>query len=179
VCGQPRDGRRSALAGVAGYGYCKSHHRFFWGFRLYVLAGPDGLPTAWCLASPKLGEREVVAALLDHERARLRPGLCILADKGFAGQAFEQLVAAHGAVLLRPDRADEPRRHGSLGRWRQWIESTFDTLKDQLGLERHGGRTLGGVVVRVGQRLLALAAAIWWNWEISAPDKRSLVAYDH
>jgi hypothetical protein len=171
--------RRSALAGVAGYGYCKSHHRFFWGFRLYVLAGPDGLPTAWCLASPKLGEREVVAALLDHERARLRPGLCILADKGFAGQAFEQLVAAHGAVLLRPDRADEPRRHGSLGRWRQWIESTFDTLKDQLGLERHGGRTLGGVVVRVGQRLLALAAAIWWNWEISAPDKRSLVAYDH
>jgi hypothetical protein len=26
--------RRSALAGHAGYGYCKSHHRFFWGFRL-------------------------------------------------------------------------------------------------------------------------------------------------
>jgi hypothetical protein len=31
----------------------------------------------------------------------------------------------------------------------------------------------------VAQRLLALAAAIWWNWQISAPDKRSLVAYDH
>ena len=171
--------KRSALAGHAGYGYCKSHHRYFWGFRLYVLAGPDGLPVAWCLATPKLGEREVVAAMLDHERARLRPGLVIVADKGFAGADFEQLVAAHGAVLLRPDRADEPRRHGSLGRWRQWIESTFDTLKDQLGLERHGGRTLPGVVVRVAQRLLALAAAIWWNWQIGAPDKRSLVAYDH
>jgi len=171
--------KRSALAGVAGYGYCKSHHRYFWGFRLYVLAGPDGLPVAWCLATPKLGEREVVAAMLDHERHQLRPGLVIVADKGFAGRDFEQLVAAHGAVLLRPDRADEPRRHGSLGRWRQWIESTFDTLKDQLSLERHGGRTLPGVVVRVGQRLLALAAAIWWNWELGAPDKRSLVAYDH
>ena len=68
---------------------------------------------------------------------------------------------------------------GSLGRWRQWIEGTFDTLKDQLGLERHGGRTLPGVVVRVAQRLLALAPAISWNWEIGAPDKRSLVAYDH
>jgi hypothetical protein len=33
--------------------------------------------------------------------------------------------------------------------------------------------------VRVAQRLLALAAGIWWNWEVGAPDKRSLVAYDH
>jgi hypothetical protein len=171
--------RRSALAGHAGYGYCKSHHRYFWGFRLYVLAAPDGLPVAWCLATPKLGEREVVAAMLDHERTRLRPGLVILADKGLAGRDFAQLVADHGARLLRPDRADEPYRLGSLGRWRQWIESTFDTLKDQLGLEQHRGRTPGGVFVRVGQRLLALAAAIWWNWEIGAPDKRSLVAYDH
>ena len=171
--------QRSALAGHAGYGYCKSHHRFFWGFRLYVLAGPDGLPTAWCLASPKLGEREVVAALLDHERHRLRSGLVILADKGLAGRDFEQLVTGYGASLLRPDRADEPRRHGSLGRWRQWIESTFDTLKDQLGLEGHQGRTLAGVYVRVAQRLLALAAAIWWNWATGQPDKRSLVAYDH
>jgi hypothetical protein len=170
---------RSALVGHAGYGYCKSHHRYFWGFRLYLLATPDGLPVAWCLATPKLGEREVVAAMLDHERERLRPGLLIVGDKGFAGQEFEQLVAGYGAALLRPDRVDEPRRHGSLGQVRQWIESTFDTLKDQLGLERHGGRTLAGVWVRIGQRLLALAAAIWWNWQTSQPHKRSLVAYDH
>jgi Transposase DDE domain len=171
--------RRSALAGHAGYGYCKSHHRFFWGFRLYLLAAPDGLPVAWCLASPKLGEREVVAALLEHERQRLRPGLVVLADKGLAGRDFEQLVTGYGAVLVRPDRADEPPRHGSLGRVRQWIESTFDTLKDQLGLERHQGRTLAGVHVRVAQRLLALTAAIWWNWQTGVPSKRSLVAYDH
>ena len=171
--------RRSALTGHAGYGYCKSHHRYFWGFRLYVLAAPDGLPVAWCLATPKLGEREVVAAMLDHERPRLRPGLLILGDKGFAGREFAHHLAGLGVGLLRPDRADEPRRHGSLGRWRQWIESTFDTLKDQLGLERHGGRTLAGVYVRVAQRLLAMAAAIWWNWQTGAPDKRSLVAYDH
>jgi hypothetical protein len=125
--------KRSALAGHAGYGYCKSHHRWFWGFRLYVLAAGDGLPVAWCLATPKLGEREVVAALLDHERARLRPGLLILGDKGFAGRGFEQLVAGYGARLLRPDRSDEPHRHGSLGRWRQWIESTFNTSKTSWG----------------------------------------------
>jgi hypothetical protein len=127
----------------------------------------------------QLDEREVVAALLDHERARLRPGLLIVGDKGLAGRDFEHLVVGYGTRLLRPDRTDEPRRHGSLGRWRQWIESTFDTLKGQLGLERHGGRTLGGVYVRVAQRLLTLAAAIWWNWQTGAPDKRSLLAYDH
>lgn len=44
---------------------------------------------------------------------------------------------------------------------RQRIESIFDTLKDQLSLERHGGRTLAGVVTRVAQRPLALAAAVW------------------
>src|SRR5215216_710535 len=81
---------------------------------------------------PKLGEREVVAALLDHECGRLRPGLLLVGDKGFAGRDFEQLVAGYGARLLRPDRADEPRRHGSLGRIRQWIESTFNTLKASL-----------------------------------------------
>lgn len=67
-----------------------------------MLAAPDGLPVAWCLANPKLGEREVVAGLLDHERHRLRPGLVILADKGFAGRQFEQLVAGHGGQAAAP-----------------------------------------------------------------------------
>jgi hypothetical protein len=36
----------------------------------------------------------------------------------------------------------------------------------------------GELWARVVQRLLALNAAIWFNWQISAPVKRSLVAYD-
>jgi hypothetical protein len=46
---------------------------------------------------------------------------------------------------------------------RQLIESVNDTLKGQLDLELHGGRTLAGVTARVAQRLLALTAAIWHN----------------
>jgi hypothetical protein len=57
--------------------------------------------------------------MLDHERLRLRPGLVILADKGFVGQEFERLVTGYGARLQRPDRKDEPQRFGSLGGWRQ------------------------------------------------------------
>jgi hypothetical protein len=99
----------------------------------------------------------VVAAEL-LERA-LEPGQTLVCDKDFAGREFEQLVVSLRARILRPDRRNEPARFGSLGGVRQWVESAFDTLKDQLSLERHGGRTLAGLVSRVARRLLALAAA--------------------
>jgi hypothetical protein len=54
-----------------------------------------------------------------------------------------------------------------------------NTLKDQLGLEDHGGRTTAGVSVRILQRVLALTAAIWHNWHTGQPIMRSLTAYDH
>jgi len=181
-CGASRETvKRSALWDQAAYGYDRSHSRWYWGFKLYLLCAPDGMPISWCLATPRLGEREVAEALLDDaaRQQALAAGTIILADKGFAGRAFHQRIGKLGAWLVRPDRKDEPRRFGSLGGMRQWIESVFDTLKDQLGLERHGGRTLGGVFVRVAQRLLALAGVIWFNWQLGVPDKRSLVAYDH
>jgi len=46
------------------YGYCAAHSRYYWGLKLYLLAAPDGMPIAWCLADPKLGEREVCLDLL-------------------------------------------------------------------------------------------------------------------
>jgi hypothetical protein len=181
-CGASRETvKRSALWPHAGYGYDRSHSRWYWGLKLYLLCAPDGLPISWCLATPKLGEREVAQVLLEDaaRQQALAAGTIILADKGFAGRVFERHVAALGASLIRPDRKDEPRRFGPLGGMRQWIESAINTLKDQLGLEQHRGRSLGGVFVRVGQRLLALAAGVWFNWQLQVQDKRSLLAYDH
>ena len=154
-----------------------SHSRWYWGLKLYVVSTCDGSPVAWCLASPKLGEREVATALLD--RGSLRPGQVLIVDKGLASAEVDRHVAGLGGVLLRPDRRDEPARFGSLRPVRQWIESIIDTLKGQLGLEQHGGRTRAGVHTRIVQRLLALAAAVWFNWQLGAEHKRTLVAYDH
>jgi hypothetical protein len=181
-CGSSRETvKRSALAGWAGYGYDASHARWYWGLKLYVLAAPDGIPAAWCLADPKAGERAVAEALLDRAARQgvLRPGMVILADKGLAGREFDGVVRDLDAVLARPDRRDEPYRFGALGGVRQWVEAIFDTLKDQLGLERHGAHTIQGVWIRIAQRLLALAASVWFNWQLGAPVKRSLLAYDH
>ena len=167
--------RRSALAGIGGYGYCRSHSRWFWGFRLYLLCSPDGLPIGFELAPANAPERVVAAELLDRV---LEPGQVVISDKGFAGAEFERHVATLGGLLLRPDRKDEQPRFGSLGSIRQWIESAFDTLKDQLSLERHGGRTLTGLVSRIARRLLALTAAILHNSQTGNPG-RKLTAYDH
>jgi hypothetical protein len=174
-CGTSREtAKRSDLAGHAGYGYCAAHSRFYWGLKLYLLAAPDGMPIAWCLANPITGERDVCLDLLTIavETGRLAPGATVLADKGLAGREIEAQIAALGVTLLRPDRRDERTRHGNLGGIRQWIESVFDTLKGQLGLERHGGRTCQDVGTRVAQRLFALTAVIWHNWATDAPLKR-------
>jgi len=175
-CGQSRQTvERSEFAGHAAYGYCAAHSRHFWGFKLYLLAAPDGMPIAFELAPANEPEREVVAGLF--EEAEL-DGHTVIGDKGLSGTEIEELVASLGGAFLRPDRRDEAPRFGNLGGVRQWIEAIFDQLKDQLSLERHGAHTLPGLRARVAQRLLALGACVWHNWEIGEPG-RSLIAYDH
>lgn len=179
-CGASRETvKRSDLAGHAGYSYCAAHSRFYWGMKLYLVCSGDGMPIMWCLAHAKLGEREVVTALLQRNQHLIRSGQILLADKGFSGAAFKHVTDAMGLRLLRPDRKDETYRNGNLGGVRQWIESVNQTLKGQLDLEAHGGRTPAGVFTRVAQRLLAMAAGIWHNWTTGATSKRSLIAYDH
>ena len=185
-CGMSREtAKRSDLAGDAGYGYCASHSRYFWGMRLYLVTTVEGMPVTWCLAHPKLDEREVIAAVLQVDHHLIAAGQVILADKGFAGADFEKFLHEDlGVHLVRParkktrDPAPSPAERALL-RMRQWIEAIFDTLKGQLSLEAHGARTRGGIYARVGQRLLALAAAIWHNTNTGQTRKRSLIAYDH
>jgi hypothetical protein len=108
-------------------------------------------------------------------------GQVIIGDKNHYGRDFENELAAARLVLLRPARKGEPEPAGRqyFKPLRQVIESVNDTLKGQLDLERHGGRTVDGVTVRVLQRILALTAAIWHNDATGQPVMRSLVAYDH
>jgi hypothetical protein len=175
-CGASRQTvKRSDFAGHAGYGWCAAHSRHFWGFRLYLLCASDGMPIAFELAPANASEREVAAEML--ARVELE-GYTVIADKGFAGEEFEQLMAELGAIFLRPDRKDEPLRFGGLGGVRQWVESIIDTIKGQLSLERHGAHTMPGLVSRIAQRLLALAAGLWHNWNVGDPG-RHLTAYDH
>jgi len=183
-CGQSViTARRSDLAGWAGYGYCPSHSRWYWGAKLLLICTCDGTITGFGLANPKLlGEREQARQMLqDHPANRPAPGTTVVTDKGLSGEDTEAFFAspALGLTLIRPARKDEKQSRPFPNWLRQRVEAIIWMLKNQLGLERHGGRAPAGLWARIVQRLLALNTAIWFNWQIGAPIKRSLVAYDH
>jgi len=173
-CAQSRETvKRSALGEAAGYGYCAAHTRWYWGFRLHLLAAPDGTPRAFTLADPARGEREVALELL--ERAA-RGGELLVCDKGYAGREFAASAAELEVLVVRPQRKDEPAGGPHLSQIRQRIESIFWTCKDLLTLERHGARTLAGLRERILQRFLCLAACISLNHRLGRPS-RALVDY--
>jgi hypothetical protein len=183
-CGRSREAvKRSGLAGWAQYGYCASHSRYFWGLRLHLVCTLHGLPIAFALTGAKADERETLLDLLavEPQLAADRPGQTLIGDKNYFGREFEQQLAGQDIRLLRPARKGEAERAGSqlFKPLRQVIESVNETFKGQLDLERHRGRTPGGVAVRVLQRILALTAAIWHNDHTGQPVMRALTAYDH
>jgi len=165
-----------ALSDAADYGYCASHSRFFFGFRLHALFSPDGTPRALALTSPKIDEKLVCLELV--ARCERQPGqaIILIGDKNFRGKDFETELANLDATILRPRRKDEPGKGPHLARIRQRIESIFQTAKDILTLERHGARTLRNLRVRLSARFAALAAAIMLNHQLGRPS-RSLVCY--
>jgi Transposase DDE domain len=166
--------KRSALGEAAGYGYCASHSRFFWGFRLHAIFAPDGTPRALSLASPNRDERAVGLELLG--RCHRSGGETLLGDKGYAGRVFANAVRELDATIMRPRLVGESGHHVHLAPIRQRIESIFWTCKDILTLERHGARTLAGIRERILQRFLALAACIVLNHQLGRPS-RALVDY--
>ncbi len=160
--------RRSRLGEVAGYGYCKSHSRWFWGMRLHLVCAPDGTPRAAALVSADRPEREVALTLLPRA---LNGGETIICDKGYAGREFADQVAKLGATILRPPRQNEPQQGPHLAPIRQRIESVFYSCKDLLSLERHGARTPRNLAARIAIRLLALAACISLNHQLGRPSR--------
>jgi hypothetical protein len=165
-----------ALSDAADYGYCASHSRFFYGFRLHTLFAMDGTPRALALTSPKIDEKDVCLQMV--ARCNRQPGqfLTLIGDKNFRGQQFEADLATLDATIMRPRRKNEPGKGPHLAPIRQRIESIYWTAKDILTLERHGARTMHGLRTRLACRFLALAAAVALNHRLGLPT-RSLIQY--
>src|SRR5512133_3300435 len=113
-CGRSRETvKRSDLAGWAGYGYCASHSRYFWGLRLHLLCTLHGLPVGFALTGAKADERHTLLGILDTDPTLTGPGRSgqiLIADKNYYGREFEATLADAGVDLLRLARKGEAPR---------------------------------------------------------------------
>ena len=166
---------KSHFAGEAGYGFCPSKSRFYWGMRLVLVTDQMGVPLGYDLLAPAEGEREPLFRL-----AQAHPGTVLFTDKGFWGAEYERTMELVSVELITPQRhrlGERPPAEVAKATIRLVIESVFSNLKRQMRLEEHLAKTLGGLLQRVAQRLLALTLGMFINAQLGRP-LRSLVAYD-
>ena len=119
----------------AGYGYCKSHSRLFWGCA-HLACSPDGTPRAAALVGADRPEREVALRILPRA---LRGGQTVVCDKAYAGREFaapcraaRPHVVAAGASQRAPTTACTWRRFASAS------SRSSAPARTLLSLERHG-----------------------------------------
>jgi hypothetical protein len=167
---------RSHFAGEAAYGYSPSKSQFVWGMRLVLVSDPKGVPVGYDLVGPKTGEeREAVVDL-----ACGHPGSVLFCDKGLWGRELDSMLGLTGVELVTPERhrlGERPPAEVEKARIRLVIESVFANLKEQMRLDKHLAKTVGGLVQRIAQRLLALTVGMFCNLLAGRP-ARALVAYD-
>jgi hypothetical protein len=165
----------SDFAGYAAYGYCRSKSEWVWGVRLVLLSDAAGVPMGYTITPAN--EREYEPCF---ELASAHPGTILFADKGFWGAEFKRTLDLIGVQLVTPDKHrlhERPPAEIAKARIRLVIESVFANLKRQMRLEDHLAKTIGGLIQRIAQRLLALTLGIYLNTLTGRPP-RALAAYD-
>jgi hypothetical protein len=166
---------KSHFAGDAGYGYCPSKSRFYWGMRLVLVIDEMGVPVGYDLVAAGEGEREPLFRLAQAQCATV-----LFADKGFWGAEYQRTIGLIDVELVTPERhrlGERPPVEVVKATIRLVIESVFSNLKRQMRLEEHLAKTPGGLVQRVAQRLLALTLGMFINAQLGRP-LRALVAFD-
>ena len=106
-CGQSAvSARRSDLYGYAGYGYCSSHSRWYWGCKLLLICTCDGTVTGFSLANPKCTASGTRPARrwIASQRTGPRPAPRSSRTRACPGQEIEEFFAGRdlGLTLIRP-----------------------------------------------------------------------------
>jgi Transposase DDE domain len=141
----------------ARFGRDGAHAEWFYGFRLAVKTDLGSrIVRAWGIVPAAVNERQVAEDLL-HAGP---PPRDLLADKGFAGQAFAAGQAARGTAVLVPpakgQRASMPAiLQKVIAEWRNRVETTFQEITDQMELARHGAHTFWGLLTRTAATIAA------------------------
>jgi hypothetical protein len=165
-----RASRKGLFCGQASFGRSASKTEWIYGFKVALVVDPEGVITAFGLASAASDERPIGEALLACDRYG-----AYLADKGFTSVEWERLwMEIYGALVAATPKKDSRRAWSKADRrWasgkRQIIEGVIGQLKDFFCLERHRAKTLGGLLTRLAAKVAAYTCAQRINDSLGRP----------
>jgi hypothetical protein len=165
-----RASRKGLFCGQATFGRSASKTEWIYGFKVALVVDPEGVITAFGLASAASDERPIGDALLASDRYG-----AYLADKGFTSVEWERLwMEIYGALVAATPKNDSRRAWSKADRrWasgkRQIIEGVIGQLKDIFALERHRAKTLGGLLTRLAAKVAAYTCAQRINDSLGRP----------
>jgi len=130
VCDNIRIARCRLLRGEGYRGRCASKRRYFYGFRVQLIATEAGLPVAFYIHAGSFVDVTALKAMpLD-----LPQGSCLYADAGYTCYEVEDLLKECDGVELRAcrknnsKRPDEPHMAFLKDHYRKRIETTFSGI---------------------------------------------------
>jgi hypothetical protein len=156
VCKRARAGRCRKVRGARHCGYCAAKREKFFGWRLHLVATPDGIPVSFDLLPASLHDLTPIHELME----RLPSGACVYADKGYNSADDEAWIEGETGIRLIPRRRENMGPNTvaetfGLARHRGRIETVYSQL-EAWGVQRLHARTHEGWTIKVLASLFAL-----------------------
>lgn len=163
VCAFCRAPRVRRFRGEAAFGYCRSKHQRYFGFKGEVLITASGLIVAATAIAANADERDGVWELSEGV------GGLLVGDKGFIGRALAEALEAERGLRLETTgmrkNMIEPRsaaRLAELGRVRKMVETVIGQLAERFQIERVHARDRWHLTSRVARKILAHTVAVFF-----------------
>ena len=164
VCEFGRAHFTKCFKGLAGYGYCASKKKTYYGFKLHALVSFDGFITNIALTPAHIDDREALWELSPHNSDAI-----VLADKGYIGDSLAETLKNQGEMkLMALKRSNSKTPYPkSIRNWiskhRRRIETTFSQLVGQLNMDEVLAKSKSGLIARINTKLLMHNLAYFIN----------------
>lgn len=161
VCEMSRSAHSKCFKGEAGYGYCASKDKKYYGFEGYILINFNGIICDYTFAPANIDERDVVQDMTDNIHGLL------IGDKGFIRPLLTEELAAQHIDLqtpLRKNMKDErPKTFvQQLMKTRRLVETVIGQLAERFSIEKVRARDCVHLTNRFVRKILShtLAASL-------------------
>ena len=164
VCEFGRAHFTTCFQDLAGYGYCASKKKTYYGFKLHALVSLDGFITNIALTPAHIDDREALRELSPHNS-----GVIVLADKGYISDSLAEELENQGKMkLMALKRSNSKTPYPkSIRNWmskhRRRIETTFSQLVGQLHMDEVLAKSKSGLIARINTKLLMHNLAYFIN----------------